>query len=316
MTLTCHETTLQELPKLLEILLAHLPDELRQLRIDVMVRLYAKEYETLLAVQQKHQSSQNETQQEVFHWSRNGKIVGGLFAMPRPDKTLWSLLPAVVSGEPKSTMRRIFEKLNDVAIKTKMLSIMILADYQQSADETLLNEFGYEKLSELLNLNSQRIVFPETFSSSRLRFREYQNENWQEMVALVEKTYQNTLDFPQLCGLVPTHEILKGYQESHVFDPSLWFFVEDESQVIGALLLTQLEEKQHLELTYLGLTPEFRGKGLSHELVRFTQFLARRRNNDYVLVSVDKNNIPALNIYLHNGFHLHDQKEIFVRRNF
>ncbi|MDR1384554.1 MAG: GNAT family N-acetyltransferase [Planctomycetaceae bacterium] len=305
--LTCHETTLQELPELLEILLAHLPDELRKPRINVMVRLYCQEQKQLY----RHETKL--AHHEIFHWERNGRMVGGLFTMLRPDKTLLALLPTIIAGEPKLTFQGMFKKLIDFSIATDACLIMLLADYQQSADETLLKIFQFQKISNLLYLNSQRVEFPEQFPAKQLTFREYANDYWEEMVTLVEQTYQKTLDFPQLAGLVPTSQILKSYQESHVFEPSLWFFIEYESQVIGALLLTQLEECQYLELTYLGLILEFRGRGFSREIVQFAQFIAKQRDNELIIVSADQNNIPAINTYLRCGFRLHDQKEIYVR---
>ncbi|MDR1492123.1 MAG: GNAT family N-acetyltransferase [Planctomycetaceae bacterium] len=307
---TCHETALQELPELLEILLAHLPDELRQPRIDTTIYLYRQEQKTRC---RHFPNETTPTRHEIFHWTRNGKIVGGLFAILRPDKTLLALLPAVVSDEPESTLRLIFEKLMDFSHNVHACPTMLLVDYQQSADEMLLKTFNFQKVSDLLNLNAQQTTFPEHFPAKRLTFRKYTNNDWKKMVTLVEKTYQKTLDFPQLTGLTPTSQILKGYQESHVFEPSFWFFIEYQSQVIGVLLLTQLEEYQYLELTYLGLISEFRGRGFSYEIVQFAQFFAKQQDYEFIIVSADMNNIPAISTYLRCGFHLHDQKEIYVR---
>ena len=240
-------------------------------------------------------------------------MIGGAFSMLRPDCTLLTLQPAVVTTEPESTLQLIYKKLFDFAVAKHARLVMLLVDFQQSADETLLGEFGFEKISDLLNLNAERSVFPTHNPSDRLMFHPYKNDLWDRMVALVEKTYKNTLDFPRLTGLVSTESILRGYQESHVFDPSLWFFIEFRSQIIGALLLTQIESTEHLELTYLGLTEEFRGHRFSREIVQFSQFITEQRNNTHLLVAVDAANTPAISTYLRCGFQLHDQKEIFVR---
>jgi GNAT superfamily N-acetyltransferase len=304
--LTYHATSLSQLPQLLEILLAHLPDDLRQPRID-------------LTLQQCKQDSDRDTQQQdqtqhlMFHFERNGKMIGGVYSMLRPDGTILTLQPTIVPSEPESSLRLIYETLIEFAATERARLIMQLVDCQQSADETLLDEFGFEKISELLNLNAGRSVFPVQCPVDRLTFRPYKNEQWDRMVALVEKTYNNTLDFPRLTGLVPAADILHGYQESHVFDPSLWFFIEFQSQTLGALLLTQMANMEHFELTYLGLTQEFRGLGFSREIVQFAQFIAGIMNNNHLLAAVDAANTPALNTYLHCHFQVHDRKEIFVR---
>ncbi len=305
---TYHETTLSQLPQLLEILLAHLPEELRLPRMELTLRLCEQEWES------GRDSRQHErTRHEIFHFTRNGEMIGGAFSMLRADGTVLAIQPAVVPTEPESSLRLVYETLVEFSVAEDARLIMLLVDFQQSADETLLDAFEFEKISELLNLNAERLVFPERLPNGRLSFRPYKNEQWREMVATVEKTYENTLDFPRLTGLVPPDKILQGYQESHAFDPSLWYFIEFRSQIIGVLLLTQIENGEHLELTYVGLAPEFRGQGFSREIVRFSQFIARERNNSHLLVSVDVSNTPALTTYLRCDFHVHDRKEIYVR---
>lgn len=307
------ETTLTRLPELLEILLAHLPEEYRRSRIEQTFRLYEQELTQLAQQQFPHAKSQERTRHEVFHFERNGEMIGGCFAMLRPDGTVLAIQPAVLPTEPESSLRLVYETLLEYAVESQARLVMVLVDYQQSADESLLAASGFEKVSELLNLNAERTVFPDDRPTGRLRFVPYENGRWPEMVALVEKTYENTLDFPRLTGIVPAEDILLGYQECHDFDPSLWFFIEFDSTIVGALLLTRIENSEHLELTYVGLLTPFRGLGFAREIVRFTQFVAQTRECSHVLVSVDAANIPALSCYLHNDFHIHDQKEIFVR---
>ncbi|MCL2624143.1 MAG: GNAT family N-acetyltransferase [Planctomycetaceae bacterium] len=304
--LTRHATTLSQLPELLEILLAHLPDELRQPRIELTFRQCEQE-------SCQESNAQTRTQYEIFHFERDGQMIGGAFSMLRPDGTLLSLQPVVAPTEPETTLRLIYERLIDFAVVEHALLVMVLVDCQQSADEVVLGRYGFEKISELLNLNAERTVFPTHCPADRLSFRPYRDEQWDIMVALVEKTYKNTLDFPRLTGYVPTEYILHGYQENHIFDPALWFFIEFQSRTIGALLLTQMDHSNHLELTYLGLAEEFRGRGFSREIVQFSQYIAGRKKKSHLLVAVDAANIPALNTYLHCHFQLHDQKEIYVR---
>ena len=315
--LTYCKTDLAQLPQLLEILLAHLPGELRRPRIEQTFRLYELELTQLSQPSQVGKSvkktQQEQTRHEVFHFERNGEIIGGCFSMLRPDGTVLALQPAVQPDEPESSLRLVYETLLEYAVESQARLVMLLVDYQQMANETLLAAFGFEKLSELLNLNAAGIAFPKSFPCNRLHFFPYKNEQWPDMVALVEKTYENTLDFPRLVGMVPAEQILQGYQESHDFDANLWFFIEFQSKIIGALLLTQIENTEHLELTYVGLLQEFRGLGLFREIVQFAQFTAFGRNCSHLLVSVDASNIPALSTYLHNNFHIHDQKEIYVR---
>ena len=318
--LTYHKTSLTQLPELLEILLAHLPEESRQPRIEQTCRLYEQELIQSALPEQAAQPKNlpeglrlEPTKHEIFHFERNGEMIGGCFAMLRPDGTVLAIQPAALPSEPESSSRLIYETIFECAAKIQARLIMVLVDHQQSADETQFAALGFEKVSELLNLNADWTTFPNQCPANRLRFVPYENTQWPEMVEVVEKTYENTLDFPRLTGLVPAEQILRGYQESHIFETSLWFFIEYQSKIIGALLLTQLESAEHLELTYVGLLQPYRGLGFAREIVQFSQFIASERDCTHLIVAVDAANTPALNAYMHSGFHMHDQKEIFVR---
>ena len=305
-----HETTAGELPELLELLFRHLEPEERKVRITQLLANYGRAAALSSSVPVPANDVNINT---FFHWTRENEIVGGLLTMLRPDGTVLALLPVVAPQEPFVTQQLVFEKLLDYSASVNARLIMILVDSQQSADLSLMEKFGFQKVSELINMSAEQSVFPEIMMSGRLRFRPYTDDCWNEMVALVERTYEKTLDFPLLSGLVPTSEILRGYQESHPFEPSLWFFIEFQRQTIGALLLTQLEHAKHLELTYVGLLPEFRGLHLAHEIVRYAQNIARKRHCQFLLVSVDSENTPALTTYVRLRFHVYDRKEIFVR---
>ena len=305
-----HETTADELPDLLELLFRHLESEERKARITQLLANYGR----AAALSSNVPFPANDVNiNTFFHWTRENEIVGGLLTMLRPDGTVLALLPAAAPQEPFPTQQLIFEKLLDYSVSVNARLIMILVDCRQSADLSLMEEFGFQKVSELINMSAEQSVFPETMTPGRLQFRPYTDDCWDEMIELVERTYERTLDFPLLSGLVPTSEILRGYRESHPFEPSLWFFIEFQRQKIGALLLTQLEQAEHLELTYVGLLPEFRGLHLAHEIVRHAQYVARKRYCQFLLVSVDSENTPALTTYVRLSFHVYDRKEIFVR---
>ncbi|MCL2347498.1 MAG: GNAT family N-acetyltransferase [Planctomycetaceae bacterium] len=310
-----HETTADKLPELLELLFRHLESEERKARVTQLLA----NYEHAAALSSSVRFPVNDcpandvNMNSFFHWTRENEIVGGLLTMLRPDGTVLALLPVIAPQEPFQTLRLTFGKLLDYSVSVNARLIMILVDSQQSSDLSLMEEFGFQKVSELMNMSAEQSVFPEIMTPGRLRFRPYTDDCWNEMVALVERTYEKTLDFPRLSGLVPTSEILRGYRESHPFEPSLWFFIEFQRQTIGALLLTQLERAEHLELTYVGLLPEFRGRHFAHEIVRYAQSIARKRQCQFLLVSVDSGNTPALATYVRLRFHVYDRKEIFVR---
>ncbi|MDR3196473.1 MAG: GNAT family N-acetyltransferase, partial [Planctomycetaceae bacterium] len=97
-----------------------------------------------------------------------------------------------------------------------------------------------------------------------------------------------------------------------IFLPELWFFVRKENQNIGVLLMTDQPEEQ-IELTYMGLIEEVRGRGYSKEIVRFAKRIANLRKRLFLLTSVDEQNINALKTYLSQGFRVWDRKSVYAK---
>ncbi|MDR1958611.1 MAG: hypothetical protein LBQ54_06165 [Planctomycetaceae bacterium] len=302
-TLQFHETTWEELHAVLDLQLHHVSAEQREERILGLKSILLQEAE----------NTGSDVCPGLYHWRRHGKIAGVLHTFLRPDKTILALPPSIAPDEPESILRILYSRLCDDAVKHHSPTVMIFVDRERELDKIYSAEAGFEKISELLYLVSQEEDFPRTPPMEQLRFTPYRRNDWLKMVDLVEQTYAGTQDFPTLIGICPTEEILKGYMESHPFQPELWFFIEREQEMAGTLLLTQWEQPELFELTYLGLTPQFRGQKLSSEIIRFAQYVTFLRHGRQLTVSVDMQNIPAVKSYHKTNFLLYDSKEIFVR---
>lgn len=132
-----------------------------------------------------------------------------------------------------------------------------------------------------------------------------------EFATLVEQTYTQTLDCPQLAEYRTASQTLAGYQASGAFDPSLWFRVEQDQQAIGCLILARHESaaltegKQStavvIEIVYMGLIPAARGKGLGKRLVERAIRAARELGAEQIILAVDRQNQPAGEIYRSAG---------------
>ncbi len=100
---------------------------------------------------------------------------------------------------------------------------------------------------------------------------------FQRFVDLVEKTYTQTLDCPQISAYRTATQTLGGYQTSNAFDSNLWFTVFDDSETpIGCVILAQHRPAASsdtaaspiIEIVYMGLVPEARGAGRGKTLVQ------------------------------------------------
>jgi GNAT superfamily N-acetyltransferase len=148
-------------------------------------------------------------------------------------------------------------------------------------------------------------------------------ETWREelvpeTIAALERSYVDTLDCPGLTGLRRGEDILAGHRGSGRFDPAMWTVVRATSGArAGRLVATCLMNPQpatgSVELVYLGIDPDFRGKGLGTALLARGLDAASRRAERRVTLAVDDANEPALSLYARFGFRGDVARDAFVR---
>lgn len=129
-------------------------------------------------------------------------------------------------------------------------------------------------------------------------FHEIPSEQWRE---LVESTYIGTLDVPELNGLRNTESTLRGYASGIQGNPKTWWVVTCESENVGCVLVTPTGA-DCCELTYVGLVPQWRGKGLSKSIMNFVRDWAMNTSIQGIHLAVDIRNTPAIRLYQSCGF--------------
>jgi ribosomal protein S18 acetylase RimI-like enzyme len=240
------------------------------------------------------------------------QIAGVLYSQQRPDGSVLLFPPVAETTEHLETL---YDALDSFCRQHNASAAVLLVDHLQVIDRKTLEHYGhFEFLSEMVFLVSalNKDEIGSTVSSLVFESVEDIDRSWQRIVPLVEKTYQDSKDFPRLMGLMPIEGVLKNYQSVAAFSPDIWFFVQHGGQDIGVLLLTDTQDGQ-LEITYMGLIPEVRGKGFGKELIRFAQQTAANRNGTFLLTSVDEQNAAALKSYLAAGFQAWDRKRLFIK---
>jgi ribosomal protein S18 acetylase RimI-like enzyme len=116
------------------------------------------------------------------------------------------------------------------------------------------------------------------------------------------RTYQDTLDFPELNGVRSVSEIMAGHRRQGVYHPDLWFLVREGDEPVGALLLMEMSDWDEWELSYVGVVPEARGRGIGETLVGEAIRCAATQGARQLTVAVDARNTPALSLYDKMGF--------------
>ncbi|MFQ5464185.1 MAG: GNAT family N-acetyltransferase [Phycisphaerae bacterium] len=179
---------------------------------------------------------------------------------------------------------------------TEMLQAVVPpeADGLQGA----LKAVGFRCLTTLIYLACRTGDLP-TLASCRqdLTWMSYRPEIEDLFLEALERSYIDTLDCPELVGLRSTRNALSGHRSRRGFDPQHWWVALRGSEPVGVVLLGTIGLEPGLEIVYLGVSPESRGRGVVDALMLRTAEVARSSGVKYVTLAVDERNVPARKMY-------------------
>ena len=174
---------------------------------------------------------------------------------------------------------------------------------------------GFDQMSELIYLqgnphgNEAEAELP-----PNLQWIRYSEMSHDRFAATIHATYQESLDCPALNGRRSMEDIIDGHKASGVFNPQHWMLLCQEDQALGVLLLASSGRGLDvMELVYLGLAPEARGKRLGEILLRQAFAIVAAENHQRLSLAVDSRNVPALKLYYRHGMTRVTSKLAFMR---
>jgi mycothiol synthase len=145
---------------------------------------------------------------------------------------------------------------------------------------------------------------------SRLVYQTFADDTLFRQTVL--RTYEGTLDCPEVNGVRSIDEVIEGHRAQGVFDPGRWWLVHEGEKPVGVLLMTEMPESGDWELAYMGVTPEARRRGFGREMLLYGLCEARAAGAPAVTLSVDARNQPAWELYRSLGFEPYDQRLVYL----
>ncbi len=130
----------------------------------------------------------------------------------------------------------------------------------------------------------------------------------------LERSYEDTLDCPELCGMRPMSDVIASHESTGAFDASRWWLLFKDNQPAGCCLLSHCPANESIELVYLGLGRTVQGHGLGTRLLTHAlQSLRVDGPVHEVTCAVDRRNVGASKIYMRLGFKRFDARCGYVR---
>ena len=126
------------------------------------------------------------------------------------------------------------------------------------------------------------------------------------------RTYEGTLDCPELNGRRTVEEVIAGHEQQGKVRPELWWLAQEGGRPVGVVLLTELVGPEGWELSYVGVVPEARRRGVGRTLSHWALHEAKQAGIPQLRVAVDQRNHPARQLYEKMGFVHYDQREVLL----
>jgi ribosomal protein S18 acetylase RimI-like enzyme len=146
----------------------------------------------------------------------------------------------------------------------------------------------------------------------RLEYQSYPDSDPAVFGETLARTYEGTLDCPEVTGVRTTEEVIDGHRAQGVHDPARWWLARDGGRPLGVLLLTAMPEWQSWDVIYVGVVPEARRQGWGRELMHKALRSAHAAEVPQVTLSVDARNRPAWTLYSRLGFEPYDRREVYL----
>ncbi len=245
---------------------------------------------------------------------QGAQLRGALVCLPVPGASglVW---PPQVVGEPDR--QEIEDRLLQAASAWLQQRGAKLAQALLAADEVhlgaSLERNGFQHLGKLWYLRHDlaRPVDRVGWSAS-LRYEPYSSADRTLFHQTLLRTYEGTQDCPEVNGVRHLEEVLQGHRAQGAHRPERWWLAREGDHPVGVLLLTEMPEWRGLDVSYLGVVPEARRRGVGRDLTRKAIHEARAFGAAQLTLAVDARNQPAWNLYRGLGFAVYDEREVYL----
>jgi GNAT superfamily N-acetyltransferase len=249
--------------------------------------------------------------------SGSGKMLWAVLPIVSPGRTMLLLAPPRFAPAPDPAAAAAGQ-LTDLICRDygsrDVHLAQVLIDPAELATQTMYSQNGFVQMAELIYLHGTMWKGSKAPKiEGGMKLVRYSAASHGEFAAAILRTYVNSLDCPALSGLRDIEDVIIGHKATGEFDPNLWFLLSDEGgKELGVLLLSR-SGTDALELVYLGLASEARGKGLAGLLMQHAAASVIGDNRRRLTLAVDSRNGPALKLYYRHGLQRIASKVVMLR---
>ncbi|MSQ97169.1 MAG: GNAT family N-acetyltransferase [Gemmataceae bacterium] len=228
---------------------------------------------------------------------RAGKPVGVQVCVPLAGSTCLFWLPTAPNGVAARLVQAGLDHCRSLGCKVAQA----LAHADEIAHTGPLLRCGFRPTTRmhLLEHDLRNLIDEPT---APLRFEAFRPSLQAAFAATLQRTYEGTLDCPELNGARTMDEILAGHRGQGRFHPDFWWLAYEGAEPVGVLMLAELPDGLTWEVAYLGMVPECRRRRLGRAMMLHALDALRAQPVARLTLAVDTRNEPALRLYRSLGF--------------
>lgn len=195
-----------------------------------------------------------------------------------------------------------------------------LLEQNQTRERLALARNGFHRLTDLIFFeyptahyqnHSEQFSDVSAASVSHVVYRRSRNQL--RFAQVIEQTYRNSLDCPELNGIRTASESLSDYAASGTTVRELWRVYNDGHADVGVILVVDRPDQRAWEVIYLGVVETSRRRGIARTMLKNAIEVASEAGIERLIVVADSRNLPAISLYQSFGFKPFDERTAYVR---
>lgn len=197
------------------------------------------------------------------------------------------------------------QAIEQCRLKNAVLIQALLDPQADSAPAKWFAAAGFRFMASLIYMQRSVSATDQPQQSAddpRWQWTSYADHSEQTIGELIERSYTDTLDCPELENIRSWQEVIESHKSSGIFDPRGWNIALRDGRPAGLALVNRMTGRNACELVYMGVDPAFRGQGLGRVLVQKALDSAHLLNCPLLTLAVDTRNKPAIAVYEDAGF--------------
>jgi len=237
-------------------------------------------------------------------YDETGRLGPAALMVARPGRTGMMFASPVRKRRDLEPTARVIAAAAESADPQQVHLLQALVDTDAHLEGAAFKGAGFGKLATLSYLQRSVPRRPDwPAMPDGVTVLPYADEHRARFAAVLEQSYEDTLDCPGLRGVRAIEDVMDGHRSTGQFDPGLWSLLVEGDRPLGVCLVNRLDEMEGAELVYLGLAPAGRGKGYGALLVKRGLALCAEAGARAMTLAVDQANEPALGLYRRLGFY-------------